>query len=76
MCRSGFAVIVMPGVPPDTIKACPFEIQRMEARSILSATPGFIAEAGFTHSLSFESAACRSGTWLCFGVLRHGLVSG
>jgi DNA repair photolyase len=55
----------MPGVPPDTMKACPFEIQRMEARSILSATPGFIAEAGFTHSLS-PARNCTFGCTYCY----------
>jgi DNA repair photolyase len=38
-----------------------FEIHRAEARSILSATSGFIAQAGFTHSLS----PARNCTFAC-----------
>jgi len=39
----------------------PFEIYRAEARSILSPTSGFIAQAGFTHSLS----PARNCTFAC-----------
>lgn len=39
----------------------PFEVHRAEARSILTRTTGFIAEAGFTHSLS----PARNCTFAC-----------
>jgi len=43
----------------------PFEIHRAEARSILTPTCGFIAEAGFTHSLS-PARNCTFGCTYCY----------
>jgi len=43
----------------------PFEIFEAEARSILSATTGFIAEAGFTHSLT-PARNCTFGCSYCY----------
>lgn len=43
----------------------PFQIYRAEARSILSATSGFIAQAGFTHSLS-PARNCTFGCTYCY----------
>src|SRR5712692_11487917 len=43
----------------------PFQIHRAEARSILSATSGFIAEAGFTHSLT-PARNCTFGCAYCY----------
>src|SRR5712692_4825619 len=42
-----------------------FQIHRAEARSILTATSGFIAEAGFTHSLS-PARNCTFGCTYCY----------
>jgi len=42
-----------------------FEINRAEARSILSATSGFIAQAGFTHSLT-PARNCTFGCTYCY----------
>ena len=42
-----------------------FEIHHAEARSILTATRGFIAEAGFTHSLS-PARNCTFGCTYCY----------
>jgi DNA repair photolyase len=42
-----------------------FEIYRAEAASILSATSGFIAQAGFTHSLS-PARNCTFGCTYCY----------
>ena len=43
----------------------PFQIHHAEARSILTATSGFIAEAGFTHSLS-PARNCTFGCTYCY----------
>lgn len=43
----------------------PFEILEAEARSVLSATTGFIAEAGFTHSLT-PARNCTFGCSYCY----------
>jgi DNA repair photolyase len=43
----------------------PFEIFRAEAKSILSATSGYIAEAGFTHSLT-PARNCTFGCSYCY----------
>jgi DNA repair photolyase len=43
----------------------PFQIHHAEARGILSATCGFIAEAGFTHSLS-PARNCTFGCTYCY----------
>jgi len=43
----------------------PFEVFESQARSILSATTGFIAEAGFTHSLT-PSRNCTFGCSYCY----------
>jgi DNA repair photolyase len=51
--------------PLDTIRSVPFQIYRAEARSVLTATCGFIAEAGFTHSLS-PARNCTFGCSYCY----------
>lgn len=43
----------------------PFEVLESQARSILSATTGFIAEAGFTHSLT-PARNCTFGCSYCY----------
>ena len=43
----------------------PFQIFETESRSILSATTGFIAEAGFTHSLT-PARNCTFGCSYCY----------
>ena len=43
----------------------PFQILQTQARSILSATTGFIAEAGFTHSLT-PARNCTFGCSYCY----------
>ena len=43
----------------------PFQVFKAEARSILSATTGFIAEAGFTHSLT-PARNCTFGCSYCY----------
>jgi DNA repair photolyase len=43
----------------------PFDVRRAEARSILTRTCGFIAEAGFTHSLS-PARNCTFGCTYCY----------
>lgn len=43
----------------------PFQIFESEARSILSATTGFIAQAGFTHSLT-PARNCTYGCTYCY----------
>ena len=43
----------------------PFQIQHAEARSILTETCGFIAQAGFTHSLS-PARNCTFGCTYCY----------
>src|SRR5437763_9242476 len=43
----------------------PFQVFDAEARSILSATTGFIAEAGFTHSLT-PARNCTYGCSYCY----------
>jgi DNA repair photolyase len=43
----------------------PFDVRRAEARSILTPTCGFIAEAGFTHSLS-PARNCTFGCTYCY----------
>ena len=43
----------------------PFPIYHAEARSILTTTSGFIAEAGFTHSLS-PARNCTFGCTYCY----------
>ena len=43
----------------------PFQILETEAKSILSATTGFIAEAGFTHSLT-PARNCTFGCTYCY----------
>jgi DNA repair photolyase len=43
----------------------PFQILEAEARSILSTTSGFIAEAGFTHSLT-PARNCTFGCTYCY----------
>jgi DNA repair photolyase len=43
----------------------PFQVFEAEARSILSATSGFIAEAGFTHSLT-PARNCTFGCSYCY----------
>jgi DNA repair photolyase len=43
----------------------PFQIERAEARSILTATSGFIAQAGFTHSLT-PARNCTFGCTYCY----------
>jgi DNA repair photolyase len=43
----------------------PLQIRHAEARGILSATCGFIAEAGFTHSLS-PARNCTFGCTYCY----------
>ena len=43
----------------------PFQIQHAEARGILTATCGFIAQAGFTHSLS-PARNCTFGCTYCY----------
>jgi DNA repair photolyase len=55
----------------------PFEVFESEARSILSPTTGFIAEAGFTHSLTparnctFGCSYCYVPTMRIYGGLKH-----
>src|SRR5882762_11202439 len=46
-------------------ESVPFALQRGDARSILTATCGFIAEAGFTHSLS-PARNCTFGCTYCY----------
>jgi len=53
----------MPG--PSTIETVRFEIYQAESAGILSATSGFIAEAGFTHSLS-PARNCTFGCTYCY----------
>jgi DNA repair photolyase len=43
----------------------PFQVLEAEAKSILSATTGFIAEAGFTHSLT-PARNCTFGCTYCY----------
>jgi DNA repair photolyase len=43
----------------------PFDVRRADARSILTPTCGFIAEAGFTHSLS-PARNCTFGCTYCY----------
>src|SRR5438045_397944 len=43
----------------------PFQVFEAESRSILSATTGFIAEAGFTHSLT-PARNCTFGCTYCY----------
>ena len=43
----------------------PFQIFESEARSILSPVSGFLAEAGFTHSLS-PARNCTFGCSYCY----------
>src|ERR1700751_906196 len=43
----------------------PFHVFEAEARSVLSATSGFIAEAGFTHSLT-PARNCTFGCSYCY----------
>src|SRR5213078_4556677 len=43
----------------------PFQVFEAEARTILSATTGFIAEAGFTHSLT-PARNCTFGCTYCY----------
>jgi DNA repair photolyase len=43
----------------------PFEVLESQARGILSATTGFIAEAGFTHSLT-PARNCTFGCTYCY----------
>jgi DNA repair photolyase len=43
----------------------PFQVFRSEAKSILSATTGFIAQAGFTHSLT-PARNCTFGCTYCY----------
>jgi DNA repair photolyase len=56
----------------------PFEVFHAEAKSVLSATSGFIAEAGFTHSLTparnctFGCSYCYVPTMGIFGGLKPG----
>ncbi len=47
------------------MKTCPSLFIRAPAKSILSATSGFIAEAGFTHSLS-PARNCTFGCTYCY----------
>ncbi|MCU1274311.1 MAG: radical protein [Bryobacterales bacterium] len=46
-------------------ESVPFALQRGDARSILTSTCGFIAEAGFTHSLS-PARNCTFGCTYCY----------
>ena len=48
-----------------TIGPLHFEVRRTEAKSILTKTSGFIAEAGFTHSLS-PARNCTYGCSYCY----------
>jgi DNA repair photolyase len=56
----------------------PFEVFQSEAKSVLSATSGFIAQAGFTHSLTparnctFGCSYCYVPTMGVFGGLKPG----
>src|SRR6202521_5180231 len=43
----------------------PFQVFRAESKSVLSATTGFIAEAGFTHSLT-PARNCTFGCSYCY----------
>ena len=43
----------------------PFEVFHAEAKSVLSATTGFIAQAGFTHSLT-PARNCTFGCSYCY----------
>src|ERR1700674_5408867 len=43
----------------------PFQVFRAESKSVLSATTGFIAEAGFTHSLT-PARNCTFGCTYCY----------
>src|SRR5450631_2952688 len=43
----------------------PFQVFRAESKSILSTTSGFIAEAGFTHSLT-PARNCTFGCSYCY----------
>src|ERR1017187_4408029 len=62
--------------PLATIVAVLFEIYRAESASILSPTSGFIAQAGFTHSLSparnctFACTYCYVPTMRIYGGLK------
>ncbi len=46
-------------------ESVPFQVHHAEARSILTPTSGFIAEAGFTHSLS-PARNCTFGCTYCY----------
>jgi len=46
-------------------RAMPFQVLEAEAKSILSTTTGFIAEAGFTHSLT-PARNCTFGCTYCY----------
>jgi DNA repair photolyase len=50
---------------PPTASSAWFRVRETEARSILSATTGFIAEAGFTHSLT-PARNCTYGCIYCY----------
>jgi len=59
------SLIRLPHRPSLYNRSVPFRIQHVEARGILTATCGFIAEAGFTHSLS-PARNCTFGCTYCY----------